>query len=106
MKKIIGFVILDLVVAFAIFVTVECFRLKNNSFLTPFAVFEKTMCEPTNIACYDDDEIYKEEYRSLGFSFIKEYTLDPDSTAEDVKYQLSGAEFMLFYKIRLWAWVS
>lgn len=95
--KIIGIIILCIALIWGIYVTVDCFRLKNS----------KTGTKPL-ITIGEEKNEYRTTYKGLGYTMqyyidigeIKE--LDGITHIEQLGY---GAEFRVF-NILIWAWVE
>lgn len=106
MKKILIIIISSLPVLFAVFITVESLRLKNNHYDKPLIIFDKVFCSKDDWICYGDDKTYNEEYWSFGFVLKIKYYLDEKISDDNVIYHVSEKEFLLFNKFRLWNWIE
>jgi len=91
---------------YILFIAEESIRLSSISASKPLIVIDKIMCNKDHAICYDEDKKYTEKYISLGFVLKQDYYLDETSTNDNHIYHLYGEEFLLFNKIRLWAWAS
>ena len=94
MKKKILIIIGVLIIIYISFVTVDCFRLKNaKSGAKPFITISLVEYENGN------------KYTGLGYSikYYKDRQVDINGNIEESVY---GAEFRLFDKILIWAWVE
>ena len=60
----------------------------------------------TTISGITEDGNYTEIYWGLGFTLKKVYYLDEKSSEDNHMYHLSGEEFLLFNKFRLWSWTA
>lgn len=104
--KILEIIIISLIGLFTIFIFEESIRLEHYPNSKPLIIIDKIMCSKDDWICYGDDKKYTEEYYSIGFSLKMNYYLDKNSSEDNHIYQLTGKEFMLFNKFRLWTWVS
>ena len=94
MKKKILITIIALLVLYAAFVTVDCIRLKNSATDTKPII---TLSEPD----YDRGTKY------LGMGYTIAYYKDPGIDENgNTTYRACGAEFRLFDKILIWAWIE
>lgn len=102
MKKLIKplvIIICSLILAYGLFVGVDCIRLYNADISKPPII----TTQPTVI---EDNDI---KYTGLGYTVI--YEIKEDLTSEEsgtinTIYDICGAEFRLFDKIFLWAWIE
>lgn len=104
--KIILIVILSLIGLLAIFITEESIRLKNNPDNKPLIVIDKIFCGKDYRVCYGEDGKYTEQYWSIGFVLKIDYRLDEISSDDNIIYHATEAEFLLFNKFILWAWIE
>ena len=102
MKKILRpliIVITSLILFYGVFVGVDCVRLYN-------ADESKAPIITTDLAQINDYEI---KYTGLGYTvtyrLYEPIALDEYERNEPI-YDVSGAEFRLFDKIMLWAWIA
>ena len=87
-------VIAILLIIYVLFVTVDCIRLKKTQTETkPFITISYAEYENGN------------KYNGLGYS-IKYYKDKPIDTDDNIEKNIYGAEFRLFDKILIWAWVE
>ena len=101
MKKFIRFLIIIIssaVLLYGVFVGIDCVRLYNaDESKSPLII-----TQPTKI---QDDEV---KYSGLGYTVT--YDIKEDIKEENVSlntvYDICGAEFRLFDKILLWAWIA
>ena len=92
-------IICSLILAYGLFVGIDCVRLYNANESKPPII---TM-RPTKI---QKDEV---EYTGLGYTVT--YRTDTEIPTEEKEssnaiYDICGAEFRLFDKILLWAWIE
>ena len=101
--KIISIIVLILVCTFTIFICEESIRLKSNDTALPLIITDRTKyC----VECINIGEEIEMEYYSIGYKVIMRYYKDPKSHDDLVFIGVSGKEFLLFNKFRLWAWIS
>ena len=83
-----------ILVAYILFVTAECIRLENTGFETkPIITVSSSENEKTS------------KYTGLGYSVI--YYKDNNKNADgNIVENIYGAEFRLFDKIMIWAWIE
>ena len=94
MKQKILIVIGAIIIIYILFVTIDCFRLRNaKSGTKPFITI--------SLAEYENGN----KYTGLGYSikYYKDKQVDINGNIEESGY---GAEFRLFDKILIWAWVE
>lgn len=106
MKKKLLIIAISIVIVFVLFVTEESIRLKRNLNEKPLIIIDKIMCSKDDWVCYGEDGNYTEIYWGLGFTLKKVYYLDEKSSEDNHMYHLSGEEFLLFNKFRLWSWTA
>lgn len=94
MKKKILITVIALLVLYAVFVTVDCIRLKNSATDTKPII---TLSEPD----YDRGT----KYVGLGYSiaYYKDPYIDENG---NICLLPCGAEFRLFDKFLIWAWIE
>lgn len=91
--KIIGSTVLTLVLIWCIYVTIDCIRLRTMKLgLKPLITLD-------NI-----EEDTKIHYTGLGYSVS--YNIDKTQDYDLILIDIYGAEFRLFDKILIWAWVE
>ena len=92
-------IISSVVLLYGVFVGVDCVRLYNSDESKPPIVSTK----PTQI---QDDEV---KYSGLGYTVTyqtKEEITTGENESLNAIYDICGAEFRLFDKILLWAWIE
>ena len=94
MKKKILIIVIALLVLYAAFVTVDCIRLKNSATDTKPII---TLSEPD----YDRGT----KYMGMGYTiaYYKDPVIDENG---NTTYRACGAEFRLFDRILIWAWIE
>ena len=101
MKKLVRILIMifsSAVLLYGVFVGVDCVRLYNADVSEPPII----ITQPTKI---QNDEV---KYTGLGYTVtydIKEDIKEENESLNTV-YDICGAEFRLFDKILLWAWIQ
>lgn len=106
MKKLLKIISIILIVTlsiFIIFICEESIRLKHNTEALPIIVTDKTK---NCISCIEPGEDLEVEYLSIGYKTKIRYSLSEESSVDNKIIIISGKEFLLFNKIRLWAWIS
>lgn len=94
MKKKVLMVICALLIIYFLFVTIDCIRLKNSQTGTkPFIT--------VNLAEYENGD----KYVGLGYS-IKYYNDKYEDMNGNMVENNYGAEFRLFDKLLIWAWIE
>ena len=102
-KKIILIITLSLLAVFTIFITEESIRLKNKIDDKPLIVTDRTkIC----LTCLEPGEEVEFEWLSLGYKVKAKYYMKKESSDDLKLIQVTSKEFLLFNKIRLWAWIS
>ena len=94
MKKVILKIIIILLILYVLFVTVDCIRLryaKNGT--KPFITISLGETENGNI------------YKGLGY-LVRYYINETQKSSDLILARIYGAEFRLFDKILIWAWVE
>ncbi len=71
MKKIFKFIGFGIVGLIVLFVLEECIRLYINEYDLPFIVVDKSKCSKNDFLCSDDNNLYVDNYYSLGFTLKK-----------------------------------
>lgn len=97
-------IILGIIVSlFIVFIVEESMRLQKNDNALPLIITDRTKyC----VECIEIGEEIEVEYLSLGYKVKVKYTVSPKSH-DDLRFiQIIGKEFLLFNKIRLWAWIA
>lgn len=94
MKKKVLMVIVTLLVVYFSFVTIDCIRLKNAKIGTKPLI-------TVSLAEYENGN----KYTGLGYS-VKYYKDRQEDTNGNIVEGGYGAEFRLFNKILIWAWVQ
>ena len=90
--KIIGIVLLSLVLIWCLYVTVEAIRLRTMKLgLKPLITLEEVK---------EDTKIY---YKGLGYSIT--YQIQTKQNYDVVLINILGAEFRVFDKFLIWAWI-
>lgn len=101
--KIVLIVLSIIVGLFLIYICEESIRLKSNDTALPLIITDKTKyC----VECINIGEEIEMEYYSIGYKVKMRYYKDPKSHDDLVFIGVTGKEFMLFNKFRLWAWIS
>ena len=101
--KIICILLIIIISAFLIFIIEESIRLRNHPGAMPLVLTDQTKyC----VSCMKIGEETEIEYYSIGYKLKVRCTLSEDSTEEDKTIIITGQEFMLFNKFKLWAWIS
>lgn len=105
MKKVIKVcvvVIFSLLMSYVGFVVVDCIRLQIAKFDTkPLIVISE------ELECYDERTCeYYNKYKGLGYSITYSYYIDESSAENNIGVDANGAEFRLFDKIMIWAWIE
>lgn len=102
MKKVLRtliIVIASLILLYGVFVGVDCVRLYNADESKPPII-------TTDLTQINDYEI---KYTGLGYTvayrLYESVDLDESDSSNSI-YDVSGAEFKLFDKIMLWAWIA
>ena len=91
--KIIGIVLLCLVLIWCIYVTIDCIRLRTIKLgLKPIITLEHS--EENNRLNY------------TGLVYNVSYYIDKKQDYDLILYDIYGAEFRLFDKLLIWAWVE
>ena len=94
MKKIIIKIVVILLILYILLVTVDCIRLRTMKFgLKPLITISLGETENGNI------------YKGLGYS-IRYYVNETQRSSDLILARIYGAEFRLFNKILIWAWVE
>lgn len=94
MKKILLKIIVILLILYVIFVTVDCIRLRYaKSGTKPLITISLGETENGNI------------YKGLGYS-VRYYINETQKSSDLILARIYGAEFRLFDKILIWAWVE
>ena len=102
MKKIINplvIIICALILAYGMFVGVDCVRLYNADVSEPPII----ITQPTKI---QNDEV---KYTGLGYTVTYQTKAEistEENGSNNAIYDICGAEFRLFDKILLWAWIE
>ncbi len=102
MKKFVRALIITIssaVLLYGVFVGIECVRLYNAETSKPPIITIK----PTKI---QDDEV---KYTGLGYTIIYKINEEieaKENVSQNVIHDICGAEFRLFDKILLWAWIE
>ena len=102
MKKIFRVLIIIIssaVLLYGLFVGIDCVRLHNADISEPPII----ITQPTKI---QDDEV---KYTGLGYTVtyrINEEIETEENASRNAIYDICGAEFRLFDKILLWAWIE
>lgn len=96
MKKIIR-VLVIVIIIYAIFVLLEAVRLRY--------FYKQTLITPLiTITEYENEDLTRGKFEGLGYSVT--YYYNPIFHSNDnVQQEIYGAEFRLFDKILIWAWV-
>ena len=92
-------IISSAVLLYGVFVGVDCVRLYNADESKPPIIITK----PTKI---QDDEV---KYTGLGYTVIYKTKAEiptEENESKNAIYDICGAEFRLFDKILLWAWIA
>ncbi len=97
-----GIVLLVIMIIFALFLAEESIRLKADSFARPLFILDMTKYD---VSAIRPGEELKVDYYGIGYKTTIRY-YRPEESAGDSETQVIGKEFMLFHKLRLWAWVS
>ncbi len=97
-KRLVVFIIAVVV----IFLSVESLRLELTKSTIPLIIISKTECSREIRTCYDENGLYKETFKSFGFTFTCTYSLLDISTDNMVFYELAGREFKLLGKYKIW----
>ena len=71
MKKIFKFIVFGIVGLIVLFVLEECIRLYINEYDLPFIVVDESKCSKNDFLCCDDNNLYVDNYYSLGFTLKK-----------------------------------
>lgn len=99
--KFVLFVFYTIVLAIIVYIGADCIRLRNAEFGTkPFIVFYENKLELED----KTSESYN-EYTGFGYTIKYSYFYDESSENEVIKTGKS-AEFRLFGKILIWAWIE
>ncbi len=102
MKKIFRVLIIIIssaILLYGLFVGVECVRLYNTDTGKPPVI----ITQPTQT----EDDIVK--YTGLGYTITyrtREEIKEEENETRNAIYEICGAEFRLFDKILLWAWIE
>lgn len=97
MKKKVLYIIVSIIIIFAVFITEESVRLHINNNATPILVIDKTKCNKEDVSCFSNNK-YTEDYWSIGFKVKYDYVLEEN----DLKAKLIKKEFYLFNNIKVW----
>lgn len=102
-KKIIIIIAIAILAIFTIYITEESIRLKHKIDDKPLIVTDRTkIC----LTCLEPGEEVDFEWISLGYKVKVKYYMS-ERSSEDLKLiHTTSKEFLLFNKIRLWAWIS
>lgn len=102
MKKIINYLVIiicSLILAYGLFVGVDCVRLyKAETSKAPIIATQPTKIENDTV-----------KYTGLGYTVtyrVNEETETVENESKNAVYDIFGAEFRLFDKILLWAWIE
>lgn len=94
MRKVILKTIIILLILYVLFVTVDCIRLRYaKSGTKPLITISLGETEKGNV------------YNGLGYS-VRYYTDETQKSSDLILVRIYGAEFRLFNKILIWAWVE
>ena len=105
MKKIlkaVGIILAVMICLFLIFLAEESIRLKADSSAQPLFILDKTKYSVSDIRPGEELEV---NYYSIGYKSTVRY-FRPEESSGDSDIMVTGKEFMLFNKFRLWAWIS
>ncbi len=100
MKKKLLIILISIMFIFIVFIIEESIRLNKYSDAKPLIILKKDV--------YTHDNFFKQNhiYYSLCFKLKQTFILDDNSSDDNKIYYLSGEEFILFNKLKLWAWIS
>ena len=91
--KIIGIVLLCLILIWCLYVTVDAIRLRTMKLgLKPLITLE---------SIEEDTKLY---YKGLGYSVT--YHVEKEQDYDLILIKINGAEFRLFDRILIWAWIE
>ena len=91
--KILGIVLLSIILILCLYVTVEAIRLRTMKLgLEPLISLERVE---------DDTKLY---YKGIGYSIT--YQIHKNQNYDLMLVEIQGAEFRLFDKILIWAWIE
>lgn len=95
-------IVVALFVCYVGFVVIDCIRLQITKFDTkPLIVISE------ELECYDERTCeYYNKYKGLGYSITYSYYIDESSAENNIGVDANGAEFRLFDKIMIWAWIE
>ena len=93
------------VIIYSIFIIEESIRLKSSDENLPLVLLDERKCNITDKDCHITENEYEQEYWSLGY-VVKIRYLKSENSSDLKLSQIIGKEFLLFNKIRLWAWIS
>ena len=94
MKKKVWIAIAALLIMYFLFVTIDCIRLRNAPDVTKPLI-------TVSLAEYENGN----KYTGLGYS-VKYYKSRQEDTNRNIIEYNYGAEFRLFDKILIWAWIE
>lgn len=93
--KMVGIIILIIIISWIIYVSVDCLRLKSAEAGTkPFITSKETIKENCLI------------YKGIGYSIQYYCNNQQEENSDLVLKQIYGAEFRIFDKILVWAWIE
>lgn len=101
MKKKLFVIFISIIIVFGLFILEESIRLKQTINSRPLIVFKTD----TNLDV-NDLECHEQVYYSFGYKLTIKYLKDEKSSADNEMYRAISGEFLLFNKLRLWAWIS
>lgn len=102
MKKFI-ILIISMICLFSAYIIEESVRLKVNDEAKPLVIFDQTkLC----VSCLRPGEEQEIEYYGFGYLVKIRYSVFEKSSNDNKIINVIGKEFLLFNKLRLWAWIS
>lgn len=96
--------LLSILIVFSLFIIEESIRLEKVPNTKPLIIFKIDSDIQNGEATITNE--HEERYKSLGFILKDRYLKDPNSSEDNIAYQLIGRGFYLFGKFRLWEWIS
>lgn len=95
-------IVVTLLVCYVGLVVIDCIRLQIAKFDTKPLI---TISE--ELECFDQQtHEYYNKYKGLGYSITYSYYIDETSAENNIGVDANGAEFRLFDKIMIWAWIE
>ena len=101
--KVICIILLIIAILFLTYIVEESIRLKTKPYALPLIITGKTEDYLLELKPGEEIEV---EYLSFGYNVKIKYYISDFSSADNKNILISGKDFMLFNKFRLWAWIT